>query len=253
MMALWKALLLIGVGLLTGIVNVMAGGGSLLTMPILVFLGMDGPVANGTNRVAILAQNITATFAFFKKGFSDFKLSLTLTLCALPGAIVGAYIGTRLGGIWFNRVLAAIMVAVMILMAKRDKKSEEIVVPDEEISKRRRITAHILMVFAGFYGGFIQAGVGFILMAILHKVLRLDLVRVNMHKVFIVGVYTIVALVVFASKGQVVWLAGVLLAVGNATGGWIGTRLAIGKGEKLIRIMLNVVLIIMAVKLLFFS
>jgi len=252
-MALWKALLLIGVGLLTGIVNVMAGGGSLLTMPILVFLGMDGPVANGTNRVAILAQNITATFEFFRKGFSDFKLSLTLTICALPGAVLGAYFGTKLGGIWFNRVLAAIMVVVMILMARREKKSNDPKDTEGEISKQRFYAAHLLMFFAGFYGGFIQAGVGFIMMAILHKVLRLDLVRVNMHKVFIVGAYTIVALIVFASKGQIVWLAGVLLAVGNATGGWIGTRLAIGKGEKLIRIILYIVLIAMAIKLLFFS
>jgi len=166
---------------------------------------------------------------------------------------LGAYLGTKLGGVWFNRVLAAIMVVVMILMAKREKKSQKKNKQDEGISKQRKVAAHGLMVLAGFYGGFIQAGVGFIMMAILHRVLKLDLVRVNMHKVFIVGVYTIVALIVFASKGQVVWLAGVLLAVGNATGGWIGTKLAIGKGEKLIRIVLYVVLIAMAVKLLFFS
>lgn len=252
-MALWKAFLLIGVGLVTGIVNVMAGGGSLLTMPVLVFLGMDGPVANGTNRVAILAQNIAATYTFFRKGFSDFKLSVTLTLCALPGAVIGAYLGTKLGGVWFNRVLAAIMVVVMILMAKRDKKSQDNNGGEAQISKQRKAAAHGLMVLAGFYGGFIQAGVGFIMMAILHRVLKLDLVRVNMHKVFIVGVYTIVALIVFASKGQVVWLAGLLLAAGNATGGWLGTKLAIGKGEKFIRIILYIVLIIMAVKLLFFS
>lgn len=251
-MGIWHIIILVLVGFITGIVNVMAGGGSLLTMPVLVMLGMDGAVANGTNRVAILAQNISATYAFFKNGFADFKLSLTLTLCALPGAFLGAYLGTKLGGVWFNRVLAAVMVGVLILMARKSKKkSGENVI--ENPSRKRVVWAHGLMVLAGFYGGFIQAGVGFILMAILNKVLGLDLVRVNMHKVFIVGVYTLLALVIFASKGEVVWLAGIILAVGNASGGWVGTKLAIGKGEKLIRIFLNIVLVILAVKLLFFQ
>ncbi len=251
-MNVWYGIILVLVGFITGIVNVMAGGGSLLTMPVLVMLGMDGAVANGTNRVAILAQNLSATYAFFKNGFSDFKLSLTLTLCSLPGAFIGAYLGTKLGGVWFNRVLAAVMIGVLVLMARRNKKnnSNNII---EKPSRKRIVWAHGLMVLAGFYGGFIQAGVGFILMAILNKVLGLDLVRVNMHKVFIVGVYTMLALVIFASKGEVVWEAGIILAAGNATGGWVGTKLAIGKGEKLIRIFLNIVLVILAVKLLFFQ
>lgn len=251
-MGIWYIIILVLVGFITGIVNVLAGGGSLLTMPVLVMLGMDGTVANGTNRVAILAQNLSATYAFFRNGFADFKLSLTLTLCALPGAFLGAYLGTKLGGVWFNRVLAAIMVGVLILMARRGKKKNDANVVDKP-SRKRVVWAHGLMVVAGFYGGFIQAGVGFILMAILNKVLGLDLVRVNMHKVFIVGVYTLLALIIFASKGEVVWLAGIILAVGNATGGWVGTKLAIGKGEKLIRIFLNIVLVVLAVKLLFFQ
>lgn len=87
-------------------------------------------------------------------------------------------------------------------------------------------------------------------MAVLHRVLRLDLVRVNMHKVFIVGSYTVVALFVFALSGEVNWIAGLTLAAGNATGGILGTKLAIKKGEKFIRIFLYVVLIVMVIKLL---
>lgn len=248
-MHLWQLLVLALVGCVSGFMNVMAGGGSLLSMPVLVMLGMDGPIANGTNRVAILAQNCSATTGFFRKGFADFKLSLTLALCALPGAALGAYLGTRLGGVWFNRILAGIMIAVMLLMARRGKTPATDAAP-QPLSRKRRIVAHVLMVGAGIYGGFIQAGVGFILMAILHKVLRLDLVRVNMHKVFIVGVYTLVALSIFASKGQVVWLAGIVLAAGNSVGGWVATHLAIKKGEKLIRWIFNIVLLGMAIKLI---
>jgi hypothetical protein len=105
------------------------------------------------------------------------------------------------------------------------------------------------MVAAGFYGGFIQAGVGFILMAILHGVLGLDLVRVNMHKVLVVGIYTLAALIIFAVRGQVLWSVGLVLAIGNALGGWIATRLALKKGEGLIRWILYVTLVVMAIKL----
>ena len=250
-MSLEHILLLIGVGLVAGIINIMAGGGSLLTLPSLVFLGLPGPVANGSNRLAILLQNGVATVQFFRDGYSDFKLSLTLTLCALPGTVLGAWAGTKLEGVWFNRVLAAVMVLVMLLMARRKKKGTEDNIDNQEgVSPKRYYTAHGLMLLVGLYGGFIQAGVGFIIMAVLHRVLRLDLIRVNMHKVFIVGSYTVVALFVFAISGEVNWVAGLTLAAGNATGGILGTKLAIKKGDKLIRVFLYTVLTVMVIKLL---
>jgi uncharacterized membrane protein YfcA len=248
---LWQGIVLSLAGVIAGFLNVMAGGGSLITLPILVFMGEDGTVANGTNRVAILVQNLVATAGFAGQGLSDFKLSLSLGLCALPGAVLGAYVGTRIGGVWFNRILAGVMIMVLLLMSRRKKPSEDS--GRDKIGKRgwrRVLPAHLLMIAAGFYGGFIQAGVGFILMAVLHSVLGLDLIRVNMHKVFIVGIYTLAALFMFASKGQVLWSAGLVLAIGNALGGWIATRLALKKGEGLIRIILNIALVVMAVKLL---
>ena len=248
-MEIWQLALLAGTGCVAGFVNVMAGGGSLLTMPVMVLLGMKGPLANGTNRVAILAQCVSATAAFFRQGFADLRLSVTLSLCALPGALCGAWMGTKLEGVWFNRTLAGLMVAIMILMARKKKGAPDGNADGTERPKRIA-AAHALMVLAGLYGGFIQAGVGFIFMAILHRVMGLDLVRVNMHKVFIIGAYTIVALIVFAARGHVAWYAGLCLAAGNAAGGWIGSHVAVKKGERLIQMILYIVLLAMAVKLL---
>jgi len=248
-MEVWQIGFLALVGCVAGALNVMAGGGSLLAMPVLVFLGLPGPVANGTNRVAVLAQNFTSTVSFFKRGFSDFKLSLSLALAALPGAALGAYLGTKLAGVWFNRILAGIMIGVIVLMARK-KGHVDMAASKGAVSGKRIFWAHVLMVGAGIYGGFIQAGVGFIFMAILHRVLRFDLVRVNMHKVFIIGVYTMAALAIFALKGQVAWLGGAALATGNSFGGWVGTRLSVEKGEGLIRIVLYAALTAMAIKLL---
>jgi len=248
-MEIWEGSLLFVAGCVAGFTNVMAGGGSLLTMPIMVFMGLPGPTANGTNRVAILIQSVSSTVAFFRRGFSDFRLSLTLTLCAMPGAVAGAFLGTKLEGVWFNRVLAGVMIGVMILMWRKKKSKTEREETQTPRSARRTLSAHVLMFGAGIYGGFIQAGVGFILMAILYRVLGLDLVRVNMHKVFIVGMYTVVALAVYAINGNVEWTIGLLLAVGNATGAWVGTHYTVKKGERFIRIVLNTTLLIMAIKL----
>lgn len=249
-MEIWQVFLLAGVGTVAGWLNVMAGGGSMLTVPVMLFLGLPGPVANGTNRIAILAQNIVAVATFFRAGYSDFKLSLSLALAAVPGAIVGAMIGARLDGPWFNRTLAVIMVVVLILMSGRSPDAAQ--TQPVTLTRTRLIWGHICMVGAGLWGGFIQIGVGFILMPILYRVLGLDLVRVNMHKVFIVLVYTVVALVVFASQVELLWLVGLSLAVGNAFGGWLGAKTTTLKGDKVIRIVMYTVVTAFIVKLLLF-
>ncbi len=249
-MTIGTLLLLVLAGCATGLVNVMAGGGSLIAMPVLHLMGYAGPLANGTNRVAILVQDLTALVNYFRNGYKELRLGVYLAACALPGATLGAYLGTKLEGVWFERTLALVMFGVLALMAT-DRKSAPEHAPAIIITPRRYALAGVLMVGAGFYGGFIQAGVGFILMAILHRVLGLDLVRVNMHKVFIGACYTVVTLAIYASRGQVNWLVGLVLAVGNALGAYLGSVMTLKKGERWIRIVFNIALVAMAIKLLF--
>ena len=246
---LWQGGLLVAVGIIGGFVNVMAGGGSLITVPVMIFMGLPGPVANGTNRIAILAQNLTAVVTFAKRGFSDFRLSLTLAACAIPGAVAGALVGAQLEGVWFNRALAVIMVGVMLVMHFDRGTTEQS--EDHQPTRRQLLNGHLLMVGAGFWGGFIQLGVGFILMPILNRAMGLDLVRTNMHKVFIIAVYTVVALAIFASQVELMWAVGLALAVGNSIGGYLGAHFTISKGEHLIRLVLNLVLVAFIIKLLF--
>jgi uncharacterized membrane protein YfcA len=244
-----KLFILILTGVAAGFINVMAGGGSLLTMPVMkLLLGLDGPAVNGSNRVAIGAGAVTAVLRFFKQGYADFKLSLSLAACALPGALAGALAGTRLRGLWFNRTLALVMIAVLVLMSLKKKNAHA--AASRPCTRGRMLLGHLLMVGVGFYGGFIQAGVGFLLMAVLHRVMGLDLVRVNMHKVFIVMVYTALAIGIFAWHGNVLWLPGLCLACGNSAGAWIGTHYAVKKGEKLIRCVFQLAVVGLALKLL---
>jgi uncharacterized membrane protein YfcA len=250
-LGLWQAALLTAVGVIAGFLNVMAGGGSLLTVPVMVFMGLPGPVANGTNRIAILAQNLSAITAFRRRGLADLRLSLSLSACAIPGAVAGALVGVRLEGVWFNRVLALVMITVMLVMHFGGQRNPA---PAEHQPDRRQLwRGHLLMIAVGFWGGFIQIGVGFLIMPVLNRVMGFDLVRTNMHKVAIVAAYTVAALLVFASQVQVLWVVGAALALGNAIGGYLGAHFSVSRGEGLIRSVLNVVLLAFILKLLFFS
>ncbi|QDU08024.1 sulfite exporter TauE/SafE family protein [Gimesia aquarii] len=265
-MDLWQNLLLAGVGIIAGILNVLAGGGSLILMPTMIFLGMPGATTNGTARVAILGQNVTAIAGFRQKGFSDFRLSFSLALCAIPGTFLGAFLGTKLSGVWFNRVLAVVMLGVLVTMilGERKKKKSKLnpendvksldqndLEAKDSIDQRRRLTAgHFLMVLVGFYGGFIQAGVGFIIIAIINNVMKLDLLRTNMHKVFIVAIYTVVAIGIFAWEGKIDWITGLFLMAGMSLGGWIGSHLAVSKGDSFIRAVLYTAIVCMSIRLL---
>jgi uncharacterized membrane protein YfcA len=242
-----ELLLLIGLGFVAGFINVMAGGGSSLTVPAMVLMGLPGPVANGTNRIALLAQNISSTIGFIRKGYSDWRLSLTLSLCAWPGALAGALIGAQFEGVWFNRLLACLMIVIIFLTASGQSKSTVNITPP---SRARVIAVHFSMIFVGFYGGFFQIGLGFLLIAILQRGLALDLLRVNMHKVFIVGSYMVIAIIVYAVQGKINWAIGLVLAIGSASGAWVSTHLAIRKGERIIKLVLNIALVAMAIKLI---
>ena len=244
-MELWYFPLLAVAGIAVGFLNVMAGGGSLISLPILIFLGLDPAMANGTNRVAILVQNITAVSSFRSQGYSEMRHSLSLALCTVPGAVAGAFAAVAVDPILFKRILGAVLVAAVVLILRKGPSSA-----DEDRSVRRPVLAHLAMVGVGFWGGFLQAGVGFLIMPILFQLLRLDLIRVNMHKVFIVGVYTIPALLVFALEGKVWWLGGLVLAVGNAAGAWLATRVTISHGERAIRVVFVAAVIAMGVKLI---
>jgi uncharacterized membrane protein YfcA len=147
-------------------------------------------------------------------------------------------------------VLALVMIGVIIIMATDKKRAS--VENGEEDKPRNLLLGHTLMLAAGLWGGFIQIGVGFILMPILHRVMGLDLVRVNMHKVFIVLAYTLVALTVFASQVEILWSAGLALALGTMTGGWLGAHMTISHGEVWIRRVLYLALTAMIIKLLIF-
>jgi uncharacterized membrane protein YfcA len=244
---LLQFLILFGVGTIAGIINVMAGGGSALTLPTLIFLGLDSATANGTNRVAILFNGLFAALAFKKEKVSRLRQSITLAAFTLPGAIIGAIVAVRISDVWFQRILGIIMIGVVLSMLFSRYDSDE---ATTTLEGTRSWLVYPALFGIGFYGGFIQVGVGFLIMAALYHLLKMNLVYVNMHKAVIVLLYTVPALLIFAWLGYIDWWLGLSLAAGNAFGGWWAAIWAVRKGEKVIRYVLIVAILIMAAKLL---
>lgn len=242
--------LLIGTGLVAGFINVVAGGGSLLSLPVLIFMGLPPAVANASNRVAIFSQNIFGVLGFKSKGVSAYPYSLYLGISAFFGAIIGAKISVNLDDEVFNKIIAVIMVLVVFATIFGKKISGT--TTEERMDRRSVIIGIITFFFVGVYGGFIQAGVGFLIMAALTGINKFSLVKTNSAKVLVVFIYTLSSLAVFILEGVIDWKYGLTLAVGNSTGAWIASRWSVKKGDVWIKRFLVIMVIALAIKLWFF-
>jgi uncharacterized membrane protein YfcA len=245
----WQLPLLFVAGVVAGILNILAGGGSLLTLPLLIFMGLPGAVANGTNRIAIFCQNIFAIRGFSKRGVMPLQLALLCTPPALLGSWVGANLAINLDDQVFKRVLALIMIGVLVFTAADPMKRFR--QEDVTFGLWRKVILVVSFFGVGIYGGFVQAGVGFLIITAL-LVHGLDLVRINAIKVFVIFAYTFIALGVFISHGQVDYLLGIALAAGNSVGGMIGPKLAVDKGHDWIKKVVSITVLLFALKLLLF-
>lgn len=243
-------LLLIGVGFVVGFINTVAGGGSLLTLPTLIFLGLPAAVANGTNRVAVVFQSIMAMAGFQSKGVRVYPWSLYLGISALLGSILGAYVAIDIKGETFNRILSIVMVVVVIIIVVGPKMN--LGEMQERITGKYLWLSIFVFFLFGIYGGFINAGLGFLMMIFSHYVNRMSLVRTNATKVTVVLFYMISSLVVFALYDKVHWLMGIILAAGSGLGAWVASRVSVKKGDGFIKSFLVVSVVVMAIKLWFF-
>jgi uncharacterized membrane protein YfcA len=246
---LYSSIILFLVGLVAGTLNVIAGGGSLLSLPVMIFLGLPPTVANGTNRVAILIQNIGASWSFHRRGLVSREWLFLAVPPALLGAVLGTVAAVHIGELEFQRVLAVILVAAALWSVWNpiELQAEGNAELPEGIKRWAFIAAFFLI---GAYGGFIQAGIGFILLAATSAA-GFNLIRGNALKVTVVLAFTPLALVLFAWNGKVDWAMGFALAAGNFLGGLAGVHLQILKGHKWVRGVVTVVIVIFALRLLF--
>lgn len=244
----YNLLLLVVIGFVAGIINTIAGGGSLLTLPLLIFLGLPSSIANGTNRIAILIQNFFSTAGFQSKGIKTGSFSIYLSISALFGAILGGYLGSEyFKDEIFNKILSVVMVIVVVYMIFKPKISPLELI--ERTTGKYFWIQIIAFFFIGIYGGFIQAGTGIFILLALNTISRISLVKSNAIKAVVVILYTLSALAVYAYYDKINYQYGFIMAIGNASGAWLASRWSVKKGDGVVRIFLIIMVTIMAIKL----
>ena len=219
-------LLLLAAGLAGGFINTLAGGGSMLTLPALMMFGLPADIANATNRVGVFLQSVTAV-----RGFKQYdRLDSGAIIPMLVPTVLGALIGSLLASYLPVSMLKPTLLITMVLMAVYMIVKPDGVAPAEGTPAYgvfEKPVGLAALFFAGVYGGFVQAGVGFILLAALAGSLRYDLVRANALKMVATGVFAVVALGVFIARDQVMWVPGLILAAGTMLGAHLSVKFAV--------------------------
>jgi uncharacterized membrane protein YfcA len=239
------------VGLVAGFRNVLADGGSMLTLPGLMMAGLDPVTANATSRLAILVQNLVGTASFHRIEPYGTGVSTRRALLTVPAAIAGAALAAHAPPqvITATLCLALVWGGLHLVTGGGGRRKRGAAPEGGDEGEVRARSALPWMLLIGFYGGFVQAGVGFLFVAVLCGRLGMSTLAATREKVLAVLLYTTPAFVLFAWKGQVDWRAGALLAVGQAAGALIATRLGSRAGDVWIRRVLGFALVAVAVRL----
>lgn len=241
--------LIILTGFVAAFLNTVGGGGSLFTVPILTFIGLPITSANATNRVALLVQNFFAVGGFRSKNVAlPWPYSLYLGLATLAGGVVGALMASRVDDELFNTIFVGVMVVSIFFIIFKPRAVQN----QERLSFKSQVIGTVCFFFLGIYGGFVQAGIGFLVLAVLGIVNNLNLVTSNYVKVFSAIVYTAASVIVFALEEKIHWATGGILAIGMAWGGWFASRWSVDKGEIWIKRIMIVSILLLAIKLWFF-
>ena len=226
-----EIVLLLASGVLVGIINTLGGGGSVITMSLFMAMGMPIGLANGTNRIAVLMQNFSATVAFLRKGMLHIRSGLLLSLPAILGNIFGAMVATEVSDSVF-KICLSVVLAIILIYLLLGKDNEQVTGGH---GLKIKWWHYLLFFIIGFYGGYIYIGLGFLILAIAIWTMKLDIITANVIKGFVIFLSTPFALAVFIYNGQVEWMAGLLHGAGNILGALLASHWAMSWGVKFVR------------------
>ena len=226
-----EIVLLLASGVLVGIINTLGGGGSVITMSLFMAMGMPIGIANGTNRIAVLLQNLSATVAFLRKGMLHVRSGVILSLPAILGNIFGAMVATEVSDTVF-KICLSVVLAIILVYLLLGKDNEQVTGGQ---GLKIKWWHYLLFFIIGFYGGYIYIGLGFLILAIAIWTMKLDIITANVIKGFVIFLSTPFALAVFVYNGQVEWLAGLLHGAGNILGARLASHGAMSGGGKFVR------------------
>jgi len=237
-------------GIFVGMINTIAAGGSLISIPVLIFMGVPAITANGTVRIGVIFQNINASIAYFRKKSLPFRSSLLITLPASLGALLGSLYATEMSDALFEKILSiAMLVSVLIMLRSKSLHKRKFNTDNQSLKLALLLIAFFIV---GIYGGMIQSGVGFLIIFSLYFLTENNLHQINAMKCFVVLVYNLIAIVSFIYAGKINFGYGFALAGGSSIGAWLAVSYSMKKGEKFILWVIFTAVIGFAIKLLFF-
>ena len=243
-------IILIIAGLLVGFINTLAGGGSAISLSTLILLGLPANVANGTNRIAILIQNLGAVGNFRRHRVLDSRKGLILSIPALIGAVIGSWIAADVNEQVISKAIGIILILMLFVIIFNPKKW---IKGDENLQKKKiGLWQIVLFFFIGIYGGFIHIGVGYALLGGIVLSAGYDLVKGNAIKVLIILLWTPLSILVFWYHHQIAWGYGLIMGIGNFLGALIASQLAVKRGAGFVRLIVIIIIIFMVAHLLGF-
>ena len=235
---------LIFTGLAVGFINTLAGGGSVISLSVLMLMGLPAPVANGTNRIAVTIQTLTATTVFRRQKVLDLKKGTILGIPSALGSLLGAYIAIDINEQVFERAFAVIMLVMLVFVFYNPDKY--IYGKQHLVDKKVTLLQWIIFFFLGIYGGFVHVGIGYFLLAALVLNAGYDLVRANAVKVLIVLMYMPFSFLVFVWMSDINWTYGLVMMIGSVAGAFIASHMAVKKGIVFVKWAIVVVTVFMA-------
>ena len=239
-----EIIILIVAGFLLGFINTLAGGGSIISLSVLMMLGLPAPLANGTNRITIAIQTLTSTASFKQQKVLPLRKAIYLSIPAVIGSLIGSWIAVDINEEIFQKAVGVIMLFMLVFILFKPQKY--IYGRVEVTEKPLNWKIYIIFFFIGIYGGFIHMGIGYFLLMGIVLGAGFDLVKANAIKVFIIFIYTPFTLAIFLWNGLVDWKYGLILSVGSVAGAYIASRLAVNKGVEFVKWVIVVVILVTA-------
>lgn len=239
---------LITSGLIVGFVNTLAGGGTIISLSLFMFLGLPPTIANGTNRIAIVMQNLMSASEFKRKKILDFKKSNAMAIPTLIGSLVGALIAIDLNEQIMRFSIGVIMLVMLFFLLVKPSVwlKENKALMDKPVSWKMQIVFFLI----GVYGGFIHLGVGYFILAAAVLGIGMDLIKANAAKVWIVLLYTPLPLIIFALHNHVHWSYGFIHGIGNVIGAYVASHYAASWGNNFVRWLMVMMILVFASDLL---
>ena len=228
----FETVVILAAGFVAGVINSIAGGGSLISFPALLWLGRDPIIANATNTIAMWPGSLAGMVGFRRELSTGPRWLLLLVLPALAGGVAGAVLLLRTPETVFERLVPVLIFAATMLLAGQEFISRHI--------RPHRTAGWIVFVFVfqflvSVYGGYFGAGMGILMLAALGLIGMTDLHQMNGLKNLLAICINGIAAIYFAVSGAVNWRDGVIMALGSIAGGWFGAHMARRLGRVFVR------------------